>query len=184
MDPSLPPPASSHSTQLAENEPGSEISGVSSVQARQYSQWFFILPNTPPSQIQSLVPHVLILYSDHRQALLIYCSHFCSCSFCFLLPVDQREIRYLTRLVHDLTTMPWNSFRCKINSSGCFQWDFLCFVFVLLVLKNPRKIQMIGLGSVASVYGGGENAGWGSVLSGLLRGSVSGFMYLITLSFS
>lgn len=57
-------------------------------------------------------------------------------------------------------------------------------MFALLTVKNLRKIQMIGLGSVTSLCRGKESqTGRGSVVLGLLRVCVSGFMYLITHSF-
>lgn len=57
-------------------------------------------------------------------------------------------------------------------------------MFALLTVKNLRKIQMIGLGSVTSLCREKKaKHGRGSVVLGLLRVCVSGFMYLITHSF-
>lgn len=57
-------------------------------------------------------------------------------------------------------------------------------MFALLTVQNGRKTQMIGLGSVTSLFRKkGSQTGWASVVSGPLRVGLSGFMYLITHSF-
>lgn len=57
-------------------------------------------------------------------------------------------------------------------------------MFALLTVKNLRKIQMIGLGSVTSLCREKkaklDGVQW---FLGILRVGVSGFMYLITHSF-